>query len=60
MDYGLHFSPEGIDQVVPINTELTSHTSLVPLFFLNENAIIEIVHIRITTETGLPNIKLRG
>ena len=60
MDYGLHFSPDGIDQVFLINLEMISHSSLVPLFFLNENAIIEIVHISITTETGLPNIKLRG
>lgn len=60
MDYGLHFSPDGIDQVFLINLEMISHSSLVSLFFLNENAIIEIMHIRITTETGLPNIKLRG
>ena len=46
MDYELHFSPEGIDQVFLIILELISHSSLVPLFFLNENAIIEIMHIR--------------
>ena len=46
MDYGLHFSPDGIDQVFLINLEMISHSSLVPLYFLNENAIIEIMHIR--------------